>query len=569
MNFLFFILYFICITTFSTLRFLTINLSSWFYFYSIGQAILEIVTLILVAKILKNRLWIYSIYLFLLLLHYAHFTIHRLTDSTLGLFFNFFKGFGVDHMITVFQAMNMNGWMICMILAAFCLLPVLSYCIYQFNAYFIKPKFIPFRHLALILFPISLFLFSFEWFFIRNMPHTEFVKFERTLTLGSTFLKPPIPCSILPFEISSLQNQSDIPKYFEDYKIEKKPNIYLFVIETLRKDFITQDIAPFLSSFERENISFPSSHANANSTQLSWFSIFHSTLPFHFSSYPNGSIPLQILKKLGYKIHVYSSADLRYFDMDKTIFGPSKEIADHIEEFAKLPIQSWQKDALVMNSFEKGLSESGNIYLFFLDATHSEYSFPPEDCYFKPIVQKIDYLTINVKNIEPIVNRYRNSIRYVDSLIKRFVTQLKKSDLYDQAIIAITGDHGEEFFEEGSLFHGTHLNEEQTSVPIVFKFPNAQKVLTETVTHIDIFPSIIDYLTGINCPLFEGKSIFRESIKQPRIAIAQNGAKIPTEFTIQNEDSYLHARFLDPKNRTKIEVFSEKIPRSKEQILCE
>jgi glucan phosphoethanolaminetransferase (alkaline phosphatase superfamily) len=507
---------------------------------------------------LKDRLWIYSIYLFILLLHYAQFTIHRLTDSSLGLFFNFFKGHGIAHVITVFQAMNMNGWMICIILAAFSLLPLISYCIYKVTAYFIKPKIISMQSIALILLPICLFLFSFEWLFISKMPHREYASFKKTLTLGTTFFAPPVPCSTFPFAVSSVQNQSEILKSFADCKIEEKPNIYLFVIETLRKDFITQDIAPFLSSFEREHISFPSSHANANSTQHSWFSIFHSILPFHWSNIASGSIPLQILKNIGYKIHVYSSADLGYFDMDIAIFGPNKEMATHIEEFAKLPIESWEKDALVMNSFEKEQSESGNIFLFFLDATHSEYSFPPEKCYFKPIVQKIDYLTINVKNIEPIVNRYRNSIRYIDSLIEQFVEKLKKNDLYDKAIIAITGDHGEEFFEEGSLFHGTHLNESQTSVPIVFKFPKAQKVMTETVTHIDIFPSILDYLTGIHSPLFEGKSIFRAGAKQPRFAIAQNGAKKPTEFIVQTEDYFLHARFLDPEKRAEIEILSEK-----------
>jgi membrane-anchored protein YejM (alkaline phosphatase superfamily) len=296
----------------------------------------------------------------------------------------------------------------------------------------------------------------------------------------------------------------------------------LFIIETLRKDFITEQFAPHLHAFGKENIQFQFSHSNANSTQQSWFAIFHSLNPLHWANFPKvGSAPLQILKDIGYKVHVYSSADLRYFEMDQMIFGTERVLADDLEEYAKLPIESWEKDALVMNAFEKAThSECGNIYLFFLDATHSEYSFPPKKTIFQPIIKKIDYLTMNVKNIEPLINRYRNSVYYIDTLMNRFTTFLKEKNLYDKAIIAITGDHGEEFFEDGSLFHGTHLNEAQTSVPIFFKFPDQHKVYTNSVSHIDIFPTILDYVTKRNCDLFDGKSIFQTKRSPYRFTVA-------------------------------------------------
>ncbi len=563
MNFLYFFLYFACITTFSALRFLSLDTSGWFFLYSLSQCLFEVGILILVAHFLKNRTWIFSIYLIFLLLHYAHFTIHRLTESTLGLFFNFFAGHGIVHVFKVFQAINMNSSMIFLIVVSFCLLPLISSSIFRMTARIIKPKLISTRQIFSLLLPISLFLFSFEWFVVRKMPHLEHSKFQKTLTLGTTLLSPQIPCSILPIQISPPVDQNEILKIFEHCNVLEKPNIYLFIIETFRKDFLTKEVAPHLHSFSQENMDFVHSHSNANSTQHSWFAIFHSLLPFHWANFPKiwekGSVSLQILKNLGYKIHVYSSADLRYFEMDQMILGSNRILADKIEEYATLPIESWEKDAYVLRSLENE-STSGNVFLFFLDATHSEYSFPPDVCFFQPIVQKIDYLTLNVKNIEPILNRYRNSVHYIDSLMEKFFTHLKNNDLYDQAIIAITGDHGEEFFEEGSLFHGTHLNEAQTSVPILFKFPKKMQALSESITHIDIFPTILDYVTQINCPLFEGKSIFRKQTNQYRFTIAQNGAKTPLEFTYHTENYRLHGRLLDPENiysNQMIEVIDE------------
>ncbi|HSX14155.1 MAG TPA: sulfatase-like hydrolase/transferase, partial [Chlamydiales bacterium] len=563
MNTLYFFLYFICIATFSGLRFLSLDISPYFFSYSLAQNIFEVAILALIAHFFRHRAWVFCIYFTILLLHYAHFTIHRLTDSGLGLFFKFFAGHGFNHVITVFQALNMNRSMIALIITAFCLLPFMSIGIDRITKKIVKPRNVSSLQILSVLLPMTLFLFSFEWFVIKKMPYTDYAKFQKTLTLGTTLLSPEIPCSELPVCISAPVDQNEILKCYENCQVNAKPNIYLFIIETLRKDFLTEQIAPHIHAFSRENLEFASSHSNANSTQHSWFAIFHSLLPFHWTNFPKiwkqGSAPLLILKNLGYKIHVYSSADLRYFEMDQMIFGPHRALADVIEEYAGEPLESWEKDALVMKSFEKEDSKHGNVYLFFLDATHSEYSFPKEDCFFQPIVQKIDYLTLNVNKIEPIINRYRNSVKYIDQLVNQFIKHLKNKGFYEEALIAITGDHGEEFFEEGSLFHGTHLNEAQTSVPIVFKFPNHPKVQTNSVTHIDIFPTILDYVTQINCDLFEGKSIFRVNRPQYRFAIAQNGAKTPNEFIAQSDNDLLHARLKDPENiytNKEIEVLS-------------
>lgn len=575
MNLLYFVLYFTCIVTFSALRFFSLDLSSWYFLYSFFQALFEVGVLILIAHFLKNRVWIFPIYLMILLLHYAHFTIHRLTDSTLSLFFKFFAGHGFAHIMTVFRAMNMNRSMIFLIIAAFTFLPMISIGLYRITARMMRPRKVSIRHILITLLPIGIFLCSFECLILRKMSRPNYEKYQKTLALGTTLFSPQIPSTVLSVKISPPIDQNEILKTFETCALTEKPNIYLFIIETLRKDFINEQIAPHLNAFRKENIDFAVSHANANSTQHSWFAIFHSLLPFHWITFPKvwekGSVPLLILKKLGYKIHVYSSADLRYFDMDQMIFGPKRMLADVIEEYSNLPIESWEKDQLVIESFENAKkTANGNVFVFFLDATHSEYSFPPNQCYFQPIVEKIDYLTVNVKNIEPIINRYRNSVRYIDSLLDRFLSGLKREGLYKQAIIAITGDHGEEFFEEGSLFHGTHLNEAQTCVPILFKFPNHQlPILTNNVTHIDIFPTLLEYVTDLNCDLFEGKSIFRKHPLTNRFAIAQNGAKTPREFTVHNENYKLHARFLDPDNiysNHAIEVLLE--TGSPEQIPC-
>lgn len=587
LNYPYFILLFLCISSLSFLRFLSLGINPWYYTYSFAQGFFEIGIFILIAHFLKASAlrWIYPVLLTFffgcVLVHYTNFTMNRLLDVSLSYLLKFFVGQGIFHVISVFQAINMNQAMLALIGVAILSIPIIGISLYRLTNWCAKKK--PFTISSFqILCALSfcgIFLLLFEWRVIPQFTHASHSKYEKTLPLGTTLFSPPLPHLILTYPVSPPPHQTAVLKSFENISLKSKPNIYLFVIETLRKDFINEQIAPYLTSFSKENIQFPFSFSNANSTQHSWVSIFYSLFPYHWTqlrkSYDQGSVPLQVLKKLGYKIHVYSAADLHYFDMDTMIFGPERILADQIVEYAQdRSIESWERDALVVQSFENEIqsneAQEGNLFLFFLDATHSEYSFPEEFAHkFTPTIKQIDYLSLNTSDIEPIKNRYRNSIAYIDSLIQKFIAILKEKQIYEKAIIAITGDHGEEFFEEGSLFHGTHLNHVQTNVPIFFKFQNnGLPIFTNTVTHIDIFPSIIHFLTGkqISSKDFDGQSIFLKNRWPYRLAVLQNGAKTPSEFTIENEDCKIRARFIHPENLYQekcLEILSLEMPQNK------
>ena len=57
------------------------------------------------------------------------------------------------------------------------------------------------------------------------------------------------------------------------------------------------------------------------------------------------------------------------------------------------------------------------------------------------------------------------------SSIGRLVAELKRRGLYDNTLIVLTADHGEEFHEHGGWWHGTTLYDEQIGVPLIVKPP--------------------------------------------------------------------------------------------------
>ncbi|MBM3184078.1 MAG: DUF229 domain-containing protein, partial [Chlamydiae bacterium] len=479
-----------------------------------------------------------------------------LMDASIIYLFSFFLGGkGFDHIVTAFLALGLNIKMILLILLSLVGIPLIGVLLYLATSRLVKsiPWNLSLSQIVSALVATGISLILLELFTHPYLDRIIYNKLHKRLPFGDTFLAPPPSCVRLPEPLPRPRNEKEIK--LPNLKATSKPNIYLFVIETLRRDFITKETAPHLSFFEGKNISFQDSYANSNWTVLSWFSIFHSDLPMHWTymrdTWEEGSIPLRLLKNLGYKIHIYASPDLHYFNMDHAIFGKNKGLIDHLEDhFVHPHLEPCDRDLLCLQSFEKEIQKEdareGNLHIFFLDSTHSEYSFPKDfPIKFQPIVKHIDYLTFTQKEIELVKNRYKNAISYIDSLVWRFFQTLQKENLYDSSIILITGDHGEEFYEEGALFHGTHINRYQTEVPIFFKFPKAMEPSKEA-THIDLFPSVLHYLTGREdfSEFFDGKSIFSKNRSPYRVAVLQNGANPPIEFLIGQKENYLQLRFL-------------------------
>jgi len=570
-NTLYFTLYSIVILAMTLSHFCLWQSPLFFFLQAIGQALLETGVLISIAIALNRWAprWVFFTYISstftILLLHFVDFTTIRLLDVSIAYPMKFLFGNGILHLFIALQAMNVNAAMIGIVIGSILAIPLSGVLLYWVTSPLSKKIGwnLPLRPVLFSIGAIASALFALDLFFHPSMDQTAYRKYQKALPLGTTFITPEKQYYPLDGSLKQYRSEEAVQKTLQTLPVraEKLPNIYLFVIETLRRDFTTIATAPHLTKFSAENLSFAESYSNASATQLSWFAIFHSDYPFHWTGirdeWKEGSVPLQMLKQLGYKIRVYSSEDFHYFGVDELIFGKDRKLLDQLEDFTlNRNLAPCDRDALCFQSFysdlEKSDAKQGNVFLFFLDSTHSEYSVPKDfPLKFAPIIEEIDYLTINVNQIEPLKNRYRNAISYIDSLMGEFFDRIKQNGLYDDAVIAITGDHGEEFFEEGSLFHGTHLNKYQTSVPLLYRFPNAPFIPQDTVsTHIDIFPTILHYLTGHSdfSDLFDGQSLFAPNRWPYRITVLQNGPDTPNEFAIEKSDWRIHCRFTDPES---------------------
>lgn len=91
---------------------------------------------------------------------------------------------------------------------------------------------------------------------------------------------------------------------------------------------------------------------------------------------------------------------------------------------------------------------------------------------------------------------YDLKVRNADERLGRFIDFLKTEGLYDNSIIVLFSDHGDEFMEHKGLDHGSTLYQEQLHVAMMIHFPgyDSRKDVHVPVRTIDIFPTIFDAL---------------------------------------------------------------------------
>lgn len=518
------------------------------------QCFLEAWILLTASLFIRNYCHNSLFYLFiafscvLLLAHEADFIMTRLMGVSIWFLLHLISYEIGDNFLEMIKSTNISFFF--WLLGIFGVGAIFSIGLFFFHATdrLVKKRklFISVKMLSLVFLIPLLVLVMWDKIALSKLSYLSYEQFREILPFKTTFFAPSQYLISMDNSLKKLKFKDDqvAPSF-----TQKRPPIYLFVIESLREDFITKEIAPNLFQFKEENLSFDLAASGGNCSHQSWFTIFHSQFPLRFSkehvleTQERGSLALCAMKELGYQIHLYSSAELAFYHMDKSIFGKGHQLADTYFEFPHGgEVTTAETDRKAMEQLQNDQGKfigDGHLFIIFLDATHFGYSWPRDKGdKFQPVEDPINYLkaAFNKGSVEGIKNRYRNAIYYVDSLIGVFL----ESHVDDDSVILFTGDHGEAFYENGKIFHASNLGQEQIHVPLYYKFGKESPLLktkaSKISSHIDIFPTIIDYISEKDPALLglEGESIFKPFRWPYTVTSRYNGGKAPVEFCLQS-----------------------------------
>jgi hypothetical protein len=288
--------------------------------------------------------------------------------------------------------------------------------------------------------------------------------------------------------------------------LKQRPDIFLLVVETLRSDALRPESTPFLCRWRDEECQpLQKTWAASNATHLSWFSMLSGRLPVYWEDGRQRGGPALLpatLRRAGYRVEARMVSDYDYMEMIRTNFGQPHQIdlLEYLNEASREHLfKTPEREVRMLNRVREsvqGRPAGGGFWITAFDATHYPYQWNSK---FAPPVP--DYEENPMFPVQPspdeirrIVHRYWNSVAWVDGQIAEFVAFLKAQNRYDDAIIIVTGDHGEEFKEEGSWFHCSALNPMQTRVPILIKWPKkmGRGPVVPQASHLDLLPTLFD-----------------------------------------------------------------------------
>ncbi len=95
--------------------------------------------------------------------------------------------------------------------------------------------------------------------------------------------------------------------------------------------------------------------------------------------------------------------------------------------------------------------------------------------------------------------RYDDCVRSVDSALRDFIGRLRREGRYENSLIIVTADHGEELGERGRFGHWT-VHDECARIPLMVKFPQgrfAGQRYAGVVQLADLFPTVCE-VAGMN-----------------------------------------------------------------------
>jgi len=122
-----------------------------------------------------------------------------------------------------------------------------------------------------------------------------------------------------------------------------------------------------------------------------------------------------------------------------------------------------------------------------------------ENWYFNPAVRDLKppfSRRISDRDLDHVKALYEAEIHWVDRHIGMIRAQLKEQGLADNTIIAVVGDHGDEFFEHGAIGHRSTLYCELMRIPMIIHIPDVADsgARVASVSRIyDIAPTLLDY----------------------------------------------------------------------------
>jgi len=282
------------------------------------------------------------------------------------------------------------------------------------------------------------------------------------------------------------------------------PNVLLITIDTLRADRLgsygaRQPATPNLDRLAERGVLFSRAFAVTPSTLPSHTNILLGTTPLFHGVHDNSHTVVaeefltlaEHLRKHGYTTGAFVGA----FPLDSR-FGLSQGFETYDDDYQALSSHKFaygeRKAEEVVDRALTWLEERRSPWFIWI------HCFDPHHPYTPPEPFRSRYAP----------NLYDGEVAYVDTSLGVLFDYLHAKDLLRRTVVVFTADHGESLGQHGEMNHGFFAYNTALWVPLVITAPGFNPARVEqTVSHLDIFPTLCEILGLEKPPFLQGISL--------------------------------------------------------------
>ncbi|MDY6484670.1 DUF3413 domain-containing protein [Acinetobacter faecalis] len=290
--------------------------------------------------------------------------------------------------------------------------------------------------------------------------------------------------------------------------VNKPTNIVFIVVDSWRADTFNAETSPNMWAYAQKGKILHNHISSGNATRTGIFGLFYGLPGTYWQSVlSNRKTPVFMdrLQAMDYQLGIFAAAKLTNPEFDRTIFAkvPNLRISSIGSSPDGLDVgltQDWLK------WFDNRDKSKPTFSFLFYDSPHG-YAFPKDYPHqFKPMLEEVNYLKLsNDTDRSLMMNRYKTSVHYVDSIVKQVLDKIEASGEADNTLVIITGDHGQEVNDNMENFwgHNGNFTDPQVKVPFAIIGPkiNDSELMNwdqhHFTSHHDVVPTLMKNYLGV------------------------------------------------------------------------
>ena len=240
----------------------------------------------------------------------------------------------------------------------------------------------------------------------------------------------------------------------------RRPNIFLLVVDSMRRDYLepynsSATFTPEIGKLASDSFVFRRAFTRYSGTGMAVPSIFAGGMNIHMVAQPE-----------------FEKRDTLMKLVEANDYVPMMTVDHIVEEFM---IDDAKLQRLADGAYtELDACRTLSALERALDARRPDAA----PAFFYALPQNVHIATAAIRKVPPgdsypgFFDKVAAGVREVDACVGRFVSYLKRANLYDDSVIILTSDHGDSLGEEGRWGHAFYLYPEVMRVPLIVHLPS-------------------------------------------------------------------------------------------------